>query len=322
LTVYTHTLGFLVPLAAGAAALALNRHRPGFVRRLLFSGLAIALCALPWAGWVLPAQAGRVVRDFWVGRPSALTPWVTLHAFLAGYAIPAPWIPASLFVTLSLGAIATYQAIRERGPAQIFVLAWLLGPIVGVWILSLVTPMYLDRLFIASAPALYLLVWWSLGRIPRPLRYALGAGLLALVLLSLGQYYHSVQARKPPMRAAAAYVADRASPGDLVLHTSDGSLLPFAYYQPQLEQAPIAGDPEHQAGSVRAQSLDILGYRAIEPGQVISWPGRVWLVVALDHSIPFQRRMVDRLLEARTLADETEIGGIGIYVLAAPHEAP
>jgi uncharacterized membrane protein len=322
LTVYTHALGFLVPLAVGAAALALNRHRPRFVRRLLFSGMALVLCAMPWAWWVLPAQAERVIRHFWVDRPSLLAPWVTLHMFLAGYAIPASWIPVSLFVTLSLGAIAVYQALRERGPPLLFLLAWFLGPIVGVWVLSLYAPIYLDRLFIASAPALYLLVSWSLGRMPRGLGYALGAGLLALVFLSLGQYYYGTQFHKPPMRAAAAYVADRVVPGDLVLHTSDGSLLPFAFYEPQLDQAPIAGDPEHQTDGARALSLDILGFEPLEPDQALSRPGRVWLVVALDHSVEYQKQMSDRLLEARTTAHQTGIGGIGIYLLAAPREAP
>ena len=322
LTVYTHTLAFLVPLFVGAAALALNRHKAHFVWAVLFSGLAVALCASPWIGLVLPAQASRVVQDFWVERPSALAPFVTLHMFLVGYAIPAAWIPMSLFVTLALGAIAAYQAVRVRDRPLVFLLAWLLGPIAGVWILSMFAPMYLDRLFIASAPALYLLLSWSLEHMPRGLAYALGAGLLTLVLLSLGQYYYNVRYHKPPMRTAAGYVAGLAAPGDLVLHTSDGSLLPFSFYEPQLEQAPIAGDPEHAPGSVRAESLDILGFEPLEPGQAISWPGRVWLVVALDHSIAYQRRMTERLLEGRKLAHETGIGGIGVYLLAAPGEAP
>ena len=322
LTVYTHALGFLVPFAVGAAALALNRHRPRFVRHLLLSGLALVLCALPWAWWVLPAQAERVVRNFWLDRPSLLAPWITLHAFLAGYAIPAPWLAASLFVTLSLGAIAVYQALRDRGPPLLFLLAWFLGPIVGVWVVSLYAPIYLDRLFIASAPALYLLVWRSLGRMPRGLRYALGTGLLALVFTSLGRYYFGSEFHKPPMRAAAAYVADRVAPGDLVLHTSDGSLLPFAFYEPQLDQVPIVSDPARRTDSARDLSLEILGFEPLEPDQALSRPGRLWLVVALDHSVEYQEQMADRLLASRTPAHQAGIGGIGIYLLAAPGEAP
>lgn len=322
LTVYTHTLAFLVPLFVGLAVLALNRHRPDKVRGLLLSGLAVALCALPWIGWALPGQAGRVVRHFWVDRPSVLAPLVTLHMFLLGYTIPASWVPVSLFVTVSLSAIALYQALRARERPLGLLLAWLLGPIVGVWILSMLVPIYLDRLFIASAPVLYLLVSWSLGRMPRALGYGLGAGLLALVILALGHYYLNVQFHKPPMRAAAAHVIGLAAPGDLVLHTSDGSLLPFSFYAPRLEQAVIKGDPEHEPGSVRAQSLDILGFEPLELDRATSWPGRVWLVVALDHSVEYQRRMVDRLTEARTVMHETGIGGIGIYLLAAPGGVP
>jgi hypothetical protein len=184
------------------------------------------------------------------------------------------------------------------------------------------TPLYLDRLFIASAPALYLLVAWGLPRLPRGMGYLFGALLLGVMALSLAHYYTNPAYHKPPMRAAAAYVASVARPGDAVLHTSDGSLLPFAFYQPQLEQFQVSGDPEQAEGSVRAQSLRLLGYAPVELESVLSAYPRVWLVIALDHSLEFQRDALRRVASARNVSLEQEIGGIQIHFVEGLDTVP
>jgi mannosyltransferase len=356
LAVYTHTLGFLTPLSVGAAALVLGWRDRRFVRRLLAGGVAVVLLATPWLLFVLPGQVSRVVSVFWVARPSVLAPLVTLHMFLAGYAVPPAWMPAALLVTLSVTAVALYRALRaliHRGTNDLVVacsegkppvdgsegtvhspssgvarqrlallLAWLLGPICLVWLLSLFAPMYLDRLFITSGLALYLLVAWGLARVPRGLGYTLGALLVGVVALSLGHYYLNPAYHKPPMRAAAAYVADAALPGDVVLHTSDGSLLPFAYYQPRLKQSLVAGDPEHRPGTARAQSLRLLGYAPVKLEQALDAPAQVWLVVALDHSVEFQTEVLRQIRGVRVLSSTATIGGIQVYLLAESNGAP
>jgi hypothetical protein len=315
LSVYTHTLGFLTPLSTGVAALALKWRDRRFLGRLSLAGLAVFVLTLPWMLFVLPGQASRVVNVFWVDRPSVLAPLATMHMFLAGYTIPPAWMPIALFVTLASVAIIIPPALRSSGRSSPLLLAWLLGPIGCVWLFSLFAPLYLDRLFIASAPALYLLVAWGLARVPRGLGYLFCALLVGVIVLSLGHYYTDPTYHKPPMRAAAAWVAGAAFPGDAVLHTSDSSLLPFAFYQPQLEQFPVAGDPEHESGTVRAQSLRLLGYAPIKPEDVFAAYDRVWLVVALDHSVDFQRDTLRQIGDARDVSLEVNVGGIEVYLV-------
>jgi uncharacterized membrane protein len=356
LAVHTHTLGFLTPLSMGAAALVLGWRDRRFVWCLLSGGVAVVLLATPWLLFVLPGQVSRVVGVFWVARPSVLAPLVTLHMFLAGYAVPPAWMPVALFVTLSVAAVAIYRVLKaliHRGTNDLLLvcseaelpvdgsegtapspslgvarrrlallLAWLLGPICLVWLFSLFAPMYLDRLFIATAPALYFLVTWGLARVPRGLGYTLGAPLVGVIALSLGHYYLNPAYHKPPMRAVAAYVADAALPGDVVLHTSDGSLLPFAYYQPRLEQLLVAGDPEHRPGTARAQSLRLLGYAPVKLEQALAAHARVWLVVALDHSVEFQMEVLREIRGARVFSSNVTIGGIQVYLLAGSSGAP
>jgi uncharacterized membrane protein len=315
LAVHTHTVGFLVPLVMGVATLVMGWRRKVFLRRLVLSGLTVTALALPWALWVLPAQVGRVVQDFWVSRPSALAPVATLQMFLVGYAMPAFWAAIALLPTLQLTTIAVYQAFYVRQATAILLVVWLLGPLALGWILSQFAPIYLDRLFIASAPALYLLLAWSLDRTPRGLAFALGGLLAVVILVSLGHYYWNGRYHKPPMRDAARYVARSVQPSDVVLHTCDSSFLTFAFYEPQLDQFLATGDPEHRPGSVRAQSLALLGYAPVDADQVMAEHARVWLVVALDHSVEAQLQIAERVMQGRTVVQGVDVGGISVYLV-------
>ncbi len=315
LAVYTHTFGLLVPLALGSAALVRGRRDRAFLGRLVLSGAAVVVLALPWALWVLPTQASRVAQTFWVARPSAWAPISTLHMFLVGYTLPVVWVPVSLFAVLSTGAIALYQALRARRWAVTFLLVWLAGPILLVWAVSQWIPVYLDRLFIAGAPALYLLLGWSTGRMPRALRYALLGLLVGVICVSLGHYYYDRAYHKPPMRDVARYVASHARPGDVVLHTGDSSFLTAHYYQPKLEQFLASGDPDHRPGSARATALSLLGFSTVPVEQVSAAHERLWLVTALDHSVEFQSQVTEELLGERSLAWSANIGGVWVRLL-------
>lgn len=315
LAVYTHTLGFLTPLALGIAGLAFRWQEKGFWLRLVLSATGVVVLVAPWLLFVLPAQASRVTQTFWVSRPSIVEPVVTLYLLLVGYAIPASLSFVGLFVTLALVGIALYQIRYHRSRMLVLVVVWLFVPVVLVWGISQWAPMYLDRVFIGSAPALYILLAWGLLRMPRVLRWVLVAALVGTVCLSLGYYYLEDRYHKPPMRDVARYVSERAAAGDVVLHTGDSSFLTFAYYAPSLDQALAAGDPEHQAGSARAQSLALLGYVAEDADAIVCEHDRVWLVVAPDHSALFQTQLAADLAGRYDGQLVNEFGGIRVLLL-------
>jgi hypothetical protein len=319
LAVYTHTLGFLTPFALGIATLAFRWKEKGYWLRLVASALAVLVLVAPWLFLVLPAQASRVTQTFWVSRPSVVEPVVTLYLLLVGYAIPASLSFVGLFVTLAMTGIALYQIRYHRSRSIVLLVLWSFVPIALVWGISQWAPMYLDRVFIGSAPALYMLLSWGLLRMPRVLRGVLVVALLGMVCLSLGHYYVDDQYHKPPMRDVARFVSDHAAPGDVVLHTGDSSFLTFAYYAPTLGQALAAGDPEHQAGSARAQSLALLGYAVEDADTVASTHDRVWLVVAPDHSAAFQTQLAAGLARDYGGQPMAEFGGIRVLLLQGGH---
>jgi len=48
---------------------------------------------------------------------------------------------------------------------------------------------------------------------------------------------------------------------------------------------------------------------------VMAEHGRVWLVVALDHSVEAQRQVADRAMNGRSVVEISDVGGILIYLV-------
>ena len=315
LLVNSHTLGFIVPLTVGAVALVLRWRQRGFVWRLLLSGVAVCILASPWLLFVLPAQLGRVARTFWVSRPSLMSPLVTLYLFLVGHSVPPTWSAVALFSTLGLSVVAICEVRKRFSQSVALLLVWLFAPIVIVWCVSLISPIYLDRLFITGAPAFYLLLVLGFESMPRVLRWLLGGVLGVMMLLSLCHFYFDPGYQKPPMRDAVLYVADHYEPGDVVLHTGDSSFLTFVVYRSDWQQALVQGDPDHVDGAARSESLKLLGLEAVTPDEIVKGHRRTWLVVAPDHSVEFQEQVADRLLATYSGQEMTNLRGIRIYLL-------
>jgi hypothetical protein len=149
---------------------------------------------------------------------------------------------------------------RER----LALLAWLVTPLLAVWLISLRQPLFTDRYLIWTAPAFYLLVGlglaslWRLGdrgRGPgsrdfvgtaassaKPLsRAALsrGAAVLlvgaTLVVNGADLWRQATMSIKSDFRAAAAYVADRQASGELIVFQIPHGRYTFDYYFPHDE---------------------------------------------------------------------------------------
>lgn len=91
------------------------------------------------------------------------------------------------------------------------VLAWLLTPLLSVWLISLRQPLFTDRYLIWTAPAFYLLVALGLASLRQIQIGPILMGLLLAGLILLGGANLWRQANVPfkaDFRAAAAYVAD------------------------------------------------------------------------------------------------------------------
>lgn len=204
----------------------------GQIRRARWKGElaslgALVLPYLPLLAWVWPAlvAAGETgyafvgLHDMAFSLLSAYSLGVVPHA--------APWALA-LFLALLL-APALY---RKESRALALLLSWLVLPVVGFFLITLLRPIYTARYLIFVLPAYWLLLAVGLVAIGR--RARLLAGGLLLALLILNGWGLVLQARTPlkaDFRAATAYVSERLAPGDLVLFQIPYGRHSFEYYR-------------------------------------------------------------------------------------------
>jgi mannosyltransferase len=122
------------------------------------------------------------------------------------------------------------EDIRNR----LAVICWLVIPPLAVWLISLRQPLFTDRYLIWTAPAFYLLTALGLASLAR--WGAGGRGVMALLTIVTLTFHISnlrqqiIEPIKSDFRAAAAYVAGRYAPGELIIFQIPHGRYTFDYY--------------------------------------------------------------------------------------------
>lgn len=284
--------------------------RPGADLRLWLGGLlAVAVLWLPWLpGFV--AQTGRVDGEFWIPPPTSRDVLAHLRDQLSAYA------PGGLAVPLVAGAavlvgLAAWH-LRHR-PELLGLLALLVvGPLVAELLVSLRRPIFSSRTLIWTSLPLTVLVGIGLLQLRlRPLVAAATAALLAVNAVSLVTYYRAEGLEN--WRSAAAYVADRARPGDVALFSAGWTELPFAYYYRSTGGEPI---------DLHGLPVDAFDRGVLEPkmaptdvprlDQLVEGRARVWLVLSHDGYTDPGRIVTGRLGERMRVVERVDLAGMRI----------
>ena len=319
LAVYTHLFAFLALAGIGLHALLTYRHNKRAFWATALMTAVILLCFIPWLRLMLAEAQPALGSLRPLQQATALNPLkpLTTPVFLLFSMSSSFWYSGLILFTFLAYLAVFVMELRKLGRQQIPSGLWLTLLIIGCVLglpmsVYLVRPFFLpDRTLAAAAPFLILWLAWGITRRQSPLPYLTGLALLLMLVGTVG--YHLGPLVKPPYRDATAYLIENAQPGDVVLHTSDGSYLPALRYAPQLTQGVLAGDPDPRKPD------DV--YAALG-GQVWSMAdlealanGRFWLIVALEHSVVWQQAQVEAITTTHTLLDEQEIGGIHIFLL-------
>lgn len=229
LLVWTHYLSFLLvaALAAWAFAAFLRQRRQGSDRTApatptdrrpvaaLILALLAALPLLPYAVWRLGLGAER--HQHFVPLPTFLRDIVL--GFGLGRTVdqgfwPVWLLDAAFALALALGLRQLWRDRRTAGP---FLAGYLFGPVLLLFLVTLVKPVYLGlQHILLASPAFYLLVAAGLAasRLPRSARAALLALVLGGMLYADQGFYGNAAFAKDDHRALAAYVRQRLAPGD------------------------------------------------------------------------------------------------------------
>ena len=278
--------------ASADAATALGISRPGrapWLRRWLVAQVAVLILWLPWFP-SLVSQAADVYRRFWLPAPTLGKVLSIVGAFLWDSS-PGPFL-LTIVVDAGLIALALFGL---RNLHRRFGYATLLGvvfvaPFVGQWIVSLWRPILSARTLSWASIPLYLMIAAGVSRLGENGPYHLlsrGATLAAVVALmgtsgaALSNYYATSE--RESWDDAAALVAERIQPDDLLLFNDAWGQIPFDYYFHQLY------NPESGASVVEhGLPVDLFDRGVLEPQMtvqdlprlrmLVDGRRRVWLV--------------------------------------------
>ena len=253
--------------------------------------------------------------------PSPVALLMTPYLFLFSTVAPVLLIPVALFAALALlvfAIVAACQTIVSRradASSVSFAIVILIVPLVVLYLLSFVRPIFVERTLLPASFGLYLLLAWALVRVePRMLNCALGVVVGLVIVVALPNYYFNPATHKPPMREAARALVAQFQPGDSIAHTSDSSALAFMYYAPHLPNQFLAGDPDYVTTTTRGQTGRVAGLVPQDMDAIVTGHARVWLVVALDHNVEYQKARVHQFDERFERRGILEVGKITLLL--------
>lgn len=316
LALYTHYFAIWPLLAVGLHALLRIRDRQAWWRAVLTLGV-VGVLFLPWVGVVLRGVdpelgALRPLTQTYALDP--LKPLTTLAFLIFGISNQLWYTGLALFAVVAVTAVLLLEGRRIRAeglPDGLLLVFLIIGLSLGAPLLMyFIRPFFLtERTMAVASPFLMIVLAWGVSRRQSPLPYLVG---LVVVGMLAGVIMHWFQPDlKPPYREVMTWVAQQRQPGDAVLHTSDGSYWPALRYVDWPDHVVLAGDPDPRR-SVAMHRLVRGDVWSRE--EVIARGNRLWLIVALEHSVEWQLEQADFFARQFTLLQRHEIGGIQIYL--------
>ncbi len=152
-----------------------------------------------------------------------------------------PWGALLMAALMTWGLVSRWlfpspYARSAEGRGHVAAIAWLVAPLLGVWLISQRQPLFTDRYLIWSAPAFFLLVALGLASIWHRGRMGRRATMLILGILlafnGVNLWYQAATTIKSDFRAAAAHIANSYSRDELIIFQIPHSRYTFDYYFP------------------------------------------------------------------------------------------
>lgn len=323
-SVYTHLFAWLALIAIGLHALIHHRQRHALWQTAA-AGLAMIVLFTPWLRLMLLETQKNLGSMRPLSQETAFNPLKTLiaPAFLLFGSSFNPWYTGLiLFVTVSLGIVLILEARKARMEKNggglllpgLLTLCLLGGPLLVYYVRPFFLP---ERTLAAASPFLLVLLAWGVTRRGSPLPWLVGA---TAALMGVGAFlYLGGPPIKPPYRQAVAIATERWQPGDVVLHTSDGSFLPALCYAHWPAHAVLAGDPDPRKPD---EVYRLLGGQVWTRQQAVRAGRRLWLIVALEHSLEWQQEQAAWFTQQYRLKERYSVGGIEIFLCELNGDAP
>jgi 4-amino-4-deoxy-L-arabinose transferase-like glycosyltransferase len=322
---YTHNLAgfYLVPLALTP----LLRRDWKSLRSVVLAGMGALLLYLPWL-IQLPSQLAKVSSVYWVERPGVEKLFTLLLVYVTNLPLPNNTLLfVGLFIALAVFIIAATQTFRRnnRNANALWLFYLAFAPPLLLFLISQWIPVYIERALLPSGVLFCVWLAWALfdTSLPRVFQYGL-VGLLAAGA-GMGIYQHVTYRGFPyaPFREMETSIQSRMQAGDAIVHASKATLLPSAYYNPDLPQTFIADPPGSGIDTYAPATQQVVG-RIASPDMESATRGarRVWFIVFQWHIDAYARMgrahpLLEPLKQNYTLESADTWGDIRIYLFKA-----
>ncbi len=279
---------------------------------------------LLWSIWLpgFVVQARGVDAEFWIQKPTLTTIATAVgNLFSAHLPIQSAFIIPAFAVFAGLSALGLYY-LRRHPALPLLLLTLFAAPILGELLVSLRRPIFYDRTLIYVTLPVYLLMAAGVQQLGRAWRPAMWAALIAVAAISgvsLHQYYTNFE--KEQWREAAAYLAEQAQAGDLLIFNATWVQIPFDYYFRDANAPPV---------EERGAPVDLFDRGLLEPKmtradaprlrELIQERERVWLIYSHNWYTDPESIVPDVLGADLKLLEERPFVGLDVrlYGDAAP----
>jgi uncharacterized membrane protein len=202
--------------------------RPPAMRSWIVAQVGVLALWSPWL-WAFVRQSLAVLDEFWLSAPTWETVVGVVRDFLCAF-LPArigwAWVVWALYGALLCLGVARLRNQRAR---LALLLTLFLTPLAGEWLVSLWRPIFYDRTLIWASIPLYLLLALGICQL-RYRSFILVALTVVATLGGLSVREYSLHHQKEQWDEAAAHVAERVEPGDLILFHATWVQIPFDFY--------------------------------------------------------------------------------------------
>ncbi len=228
LAIYSDYSAFYYVVGSGLYSLYRISRKPRQAIPVVLAYVGVGLAYAPWIG-VFLTQFSTVYSGFWIKPPTFSTVWNTFLSF-SSQDSPYQFLNTVIVVVLlSWVFVVPDKRIPQRRQAYLFLVVFMLAPIMVSLVFSLKQPIYLTRTVISAAIPFYILLARAIVGFKS---VPLGAiFLVPLVLLNLASLSQSTSTTiKEDWRGTVNYVAAHAQPTDLIIFNAPYVEMPFDYF--------------------------------------------------------------------------------------------
>jgi 4-amino-4-deoxy-L-arabinose transferase-like glycosyltransferase len=291
---YTHSIAVIYLLLLALTPVFARRWKDAVAVGL--AGLGAIALYLPWLAR-LPSQLGKIQDNYWMEVPSPGRLVTALLSYVTNLPVPEGWLPAALFISLSLLVLAAWQTLRlwrksrqadgsGTGNSNLLRGLWLaylaFTPLLALYLVSQVQPVFVERALLPAGVFFWMWIGWALVRtdLPRPAAMLAAAVLLAGVAIGMFQHISYNGFPYGPYNVLGDSLAGRLESGDVIVHSNKLSLLPLIYTHRDLPQRYVVDPPGSSSDTLGIPTRQVLGLQAESSIEAATHQApRVWLII-------------------------------------------